>query len=77
MKKVKNILLVGLLFISVLVLTTACGETKKEEEKEKEKLNYLVLVNKENKLPDNWEEILELETGKNSLGDECQVEKEA
>ena len=34
-----------------------------------EKIDYLVLVNKENKLPDNWEDIVELAKQKNDLGD--------
>ena len=40
-------------------------------------IDYLVLVNKENKLPDDWEEKLETVTVKNSLGDDVEVEKQA
>jgi LAS superfamily LD-carboxypeptidase LdcB len=53
---------------------TGCGTTKKEE---KEKIDYLVLVNKQNKLPDNWEEIVELSDAKDFEGGTIQVEKEA
>ena len=38
--------------------------------------DYLVLVNKENKLPDNWEEIAELVEVKNSFGKYLKIEKE-
>lgn len=41
-------------------------------------LNYLVLVNKENKLPEDWEEKVQLETASREFdGQEFQVEKEA
>ena len=41
-----------------------------------ERKDYLVLVNKENKLPDNWEEIAELIEVKNSFGKYLKIEKE-
>ena len=41
-----------------------------------ERNNYLVLVNKENKLPDNWEDIAELIEVKNSFGKFLKIEKE-
>ena len=41
-----------------------------------ERSKYLVLVNKENKLPDNWEEIAELVEVKNSFGKYLKIEKE-
>jgi len=41
-----------------------------------ERKDYLVLVNKENKLPDNWEEIAELIEVKNSFGKFLKIEKE-
>ncbi|MBP5289472.1 MAG: M15 family metallopeptidase [Clostridia bacterium] len=40
-------------------------------------IDYLVLVNKENKLPDDWENKLETVTMTNSIGDEVEVEKKA
>ncbi len=40
-------------------------------------IDYFVLVNKENKLPDEWEDKLETVTIKNSLGDDVEVEKRA
>ena len=41
-----------------------------------ERSDYLVLVNKQNKLPDNWEEIVELVEVKNSFGKILKIEKE-
>ena len=41
-----------------------------------ERSDYLVLVNKQNKLPDNWEEIAELVEVKNSFGKFLKIEKE-
>ena len=41
-----------------------------------EKKDYLVLVNKQNKLPENWEEIVELVEVKNSFGKILKIEKE-
>jgi len=38
--------------------------------------NYLVLVNKENKLPENWEELVEFVEVKNSFGKFLKIEKE-
>ena len=72
--------LLGILVLALaLVGFTACGKKKEEEKKETEKpkTNYLVLVNKENKLPDNWEDTIELVSDKDAWGDEVKVEKEA
>ena len=41
-----------------------------------ERKDYLILVNKENKLPDNWEKIAELVEVKNSFGKILKIEKE-
>lgn len=41
-----------------------------------ERSDYLVLVNKQNKLPDNWEEIVEMVETKNGFGKILKVEKE-
>ena len=62
--------------INVLIVLLTCGyciaEAKGYE------LDYLVLVNKENKLPDDWEETVQLETASREFdGKEFQVEKEA
>ncbi|MBR3415568.1 MAG: M15 family metallopeptidase [Clostridia bacterium] len=59
-----------ILTVVTLAALAACGARNKS-------IDYLVLVNKENKLPDDWEEKLETVTVKNSLGDDVEVEKEA
>ena len=41
------------------------------------KLDYLVLVNKENKLPNDWEDKIETVVITNSVGDDVEVEKAA
>ncbi len=68
----KKIFLLSLVFICALTFTVACNK-----EEEKDKINYLVLVNKQSKLPDNWEEIVELANTKNAWDEDIQVEKEA
>ena len=40
-------------------------------------IDYLVLVNEKNKLPNNWEDIVELESAKDAWNEEIKVEKEA
>ena len=73
----KKSLLFGL-FICVLFLSlTSCTKKEEEKKKEEDKMDYLILVNKEHKLPDNWEKIVTLETTKDIWGDDVQVEKEA
>ena len=72
----KNIFL-AILAIAMIFTLTACEEKKETKQEEKPKINYMVLVNKQNKLPDNYEEIVELETAKDAWGDEVKVEKEA
>ena len=65
MGKIKNILILALIFAFTLVLT-ACG---------KRETDYMVLVNKQSKLPDDWEERIELVDVTNGLGETYQVEK--
>ena len=67
MKK-KSILFITCSLVLVLLLTAGCG---------KKKYDYLVLVNKKNKLPDDWEEKVELVDAKNAWDEDIQVEKEA
>ncbi len=58
-----------LLALFMMLVLAACGK--------KESVDYLVLVNKENKLPDTWEENIKTVTIKNSLGDNVEVEEKA
>ena len=65
MKKFRNIFILALVVTCVFGLTS-CKNTKTD---------YMVLVNKESKLPDNWEETIELVDVTNGLGETYQVEK--
>ncbi|MBQ7670323.1 MAG: M15 family metallopeptidase [Clostridia bacterium] len=65
----KKVICCLVLFITLFALISCAGT--------KNGIDYLVLVNKENKLPDDWEQNLETTTVKNSLGDDVEVEKEA
>ena len=65
----KKNLFIGLLAIMLCVCLVGCSK--------KETIDYMVLVNKQNKLPDNWEEIIELEDATNFLGETVKVEKKA
>ena len=67
MKKARNIFVVSLVFLCAFILT-ACG---------KKSIDYLVLVNKQNKLPDDWEETVELIEVKNGQNETYKVEKKA
>ena len=70
MKKKSLIILIFVVALS-LVFTVGC------EKREDAKYNYLVLVNKQNKLPDDWEENVELVDTKNAWDEDIQVEKKA
>lgn len=81
MKKFLSILLTAIVLFGV----TGCFEKKtsdpreeKLEIKEKVKINYLILVNGDNKLPDTYEDMLksQLEEATNAWGDTIKVEKE-
>ncbi|MBR5427074.1 MAG: M15 family metallopeptidase [Clostridia bacterium] len=56
-------------------------ETEKETEKETEQvrtvteIDYLVLVNRKNRLPDNWDDVIELEYAESAYGEPYYVEK--
>ena len=61
MKRALALLLFAVCLCGVLV---AC-----DKQPEAPKYDYLVLVNKENKLPDNWEAVIELEDAQNTVPD--------
>ena len=67
MKKYTKFLIIGLVLVT-LTFITACG---------KKGIDYLVLVNKQNKLPDDWEEKVELVDVKNAWDEDIKVEKKA
>lgn len=57
---------------------TADAETETEaESNEGSVIDYMVLVNADNVLPDGWEEALDITTITNSVGDEVMVESKA
>lgn len=53
------------------------GATEMPEYSGEETIDYLVLVNKQNKLPDDWEETVVLEESTNRWGETYQVEAKA
>lgn len=75
--------------LSLIISLASCSSGSKTEEKQStsapvsevteqaENNIYMVLVNKEHKLPDNWPDMIELATGTNSMGEDYQVEKAA
>lgn len=67
MKK-NNIFLSAILIFACVFMLTACGSVES-------KTNYMVLVNKESKLPENWEETIELVDVYTGLDQTYQVEK--
>lgn len=75
-KHILFILLVLMTFITI----TGCGSKKDDKSKKKaieKKMDYLILVNKESKLPDYWEDVIELADVTNGLGETYKVEKKA
>ena len=87
--KVIMFFLCGLLFVSFAGVNMAQADliwpipefTPEAEESQavtkQSEMDYLVLVNKENPLAENWEDNLEIVHMTNSLGDDVQVEKKA
>ena len=63
-----KVLLILLVFILVFSFT-GCSSKKEDNS-----INYLILVNSENKIPKDWEDNLELETAINAWDDEIKVE---
>ena len=64
--------MIGLLLITSF---TAFAATETEPESEQDYNPYLVLVNKTHALPSGWENIVDIITVENSLGEEVQIEK--
>lgn len=63
--------------VALCMLFTACSEQTTNNADKKQSIDYLVLVNKQHKLPDNWEDIVELEDETDANGNPLKVEKEA
>ncbi len=78
MKGIKKAAALILALVMILSLA-ACGGAKKEtdapETEAKEEDIYLTLVNKTHKLPDNWEDKIELVEMKNAYDEDIRVEK--
>ena len=71
----KIIILFAAIVLVTGAFTTACSTNKKE--KNKGKYDYLVLVNKYSKLPDDWEKNVKLVDAKNAWDEDIKVEKKA
>ena len=67
----------ALLLFAVLVPGIGAVSARAEKEKSAEGIDYLVLVNKRNALPEGWEDALLTVTVMNSVGDEVEVETKA
>ena len=67
-KRLLTLLLAAITLCSIL---TACG-TKPAEAP----YDYLVLVNKQNKLPDDWESVVVLEDAQNTLPDDVELNED-
>ena len=59
------------------VSQAASTSTAEKAAEQAELINYLALVNKQNPLPDGWEDALETVHMTNSIGDDVEVEKKA
>lgn len=76
MKRIYGIV-IAMVCIICIALTACAGEPASDKAQEHYDLDYLVLVNKENKLPDDWEEKVHLSSATNADGKEIFVETEA
>ena len=66
-----------LFLVMILLFCFLTGCQKKEEVKDDYDLDYFVLVNKLNPLPEDWEEKIQTIHMTNSIGDDVDVEKRA
>ena len=64
----KKAIAVLLAVVLTCLVFSACGS-----QQEAPKYDYLVLVNKENKLPDDWESVVELVDAQNTLPEEIEL----
>ena len=80
----KTVIIFWLLFVSFLFawctnmkIWNTWKDTDIETRTNNERINYLILVNKENKLPKDWENNVELQEVQNAFDETIKVEKEA
>ena len=69
-----------LALVLIMGLLAGCGSKEEEtvkKEENKEGIDYMVLVNKLNPLPDDWEDKVETVHMTNTVGDDVEVEKKA
>ena len=72
----KHYVCISLVVLLVLTLITGCSK-KQETITDDYNINYFVLVNKLNALPEDWETNLKTEHFTNSIGDDVEVEIKA
>ena len=77
MKRYVCMMLVLLLVFSTTGVAYANAEDEETTCEAADQIDYLVLVNEENKIPDDWEEKLTLGTTTDIDGNEVQLESEA
>lgn len=66
-----------ILFFAIMVVWCTNNNQGTGQDVQNEKYDYLVLVNKQHKLPADWEENVELVEVKNAFDEDIKVEKEA
>ena len=70
-KKIIGII-IGIVLVIGIITLIVCIVNKNESD-----IDYLVLVNKQNKLPDDWESKVKLSEAKNAWNETIKVEKTA
>ena len=78
LKAVVLVAALGALLAGALVLSGCAGQSNQPASNTgDEGIDYMALVNKQNPLPDGWEDALQTVTTKNSIGDDVEVEAKA
>lgn len=83
MKNLSTKIIIAIIIIAIALASGAFALIKiktkgnNAEEVKTNGIDYLVLVNKQNQLPNDWEEKVQLVTAKDAWGDDIKVEKEA
>ena len=71
----KKKLVLSVLLFALLLSSAAYAGAETETETEEDYNPYFVLVNKTHKLPEGWENVVDIITVENSLGEELQIEQ--